>query len=260
MKNGVECRACGAQTKPLWRGRLITHDVQYFECPSCRYVQTEEPHWLSEAYDEVINQSDTGIMSRNIANAQLVIGALWLLKHLDGSVVDCAGGYGILVRLLRDEGVDALWSDPFCENLVARGFEHRQGNAFLVTAFEAFEHFVHPDVELGRMLAIAPNVLISTMLLPTPTPAHEDWWYYGREHGQHVGLFRAETLRVLAARHGKHLATDGVSNHLFSERPVSDSSLHRLVRHRRLAHWLARRKLSSRTWSDHLAMSASVAK
>jgi hypothetical protein len=52
--------------------------------------------------------------------------------------VDCAGGYGILTRLLRDIGVDALWSDPFCQNLMALGFEHSNEPAELVTAFEEF--------------------------------------------------------------------------------------------------------------------------
>jgi hypothetical protein len=252
----VECRACGAQAAPLFRGKVLSHDVQYFECPSCRFVQTEDPHWLSEAYDAVINLSDTGIMSRNIANTDLVIGTMWMLGNLDGTVVDCAGGYGVLVRLLRDAGVDARWSDPYCENLVARGFEYEQGKAFLVTAFEAFEHFVHPVVELERMLGIAPNILLSTMLIPSPAPPQEAWWYYGADHGQHVALYRVETLRALAARHGKHLATDGVSLHLISDRPVGDSRMRRLVRHRGLVRWWAGRRLSSRTWRDHLAMSS----
>jgi Nif-specific regulatory protein len=48
------------------------------------------------------------------------------LGSLFGTVVDCAGGYGILVRLLRDYGVNALWSDPYCENVLAKGFESRE--------------------------------------------------------------------------------------------------------------------------------------
>src|ERR1700682_6043730 len=150
------CRACDSPTIELWRGKLIDLDVQYFECPTCKYVQTEKPHWLERAYASAINASDTGIMSRNISNARIVIGTMWAMRGLDQTVVDYAGGYGILVRLLRDYGIDAMWSDLYCENLMARGFEHRGQAATLLMAFEAFEHFTEPQAELTRMLAIEP--------------------------------------------------------------------------------------------------------
>ena len=57
---------------------------------------------------------------------------------------------GILVRLLRDYGVEALWCDQYCENLLARGFEYNGECADLVTAFEVLEHFVNPLEELDR--------------------------------------------------------------------------------------------------------------
>jgi hypothetical protein len=74
-------------------------DVQYFECGACAYVQTESPHWLERAYLNANNDSDTGIMVRNVANARIVLATLCTLGKLDGNVVDYAGAYGILVRL-----------------------------------------------------------------------------------------------------------------------------------------------------------------
>ncbi len=253
----VRCRACDSATRPLWRGKLLDMKVQYFECPTCKYVQTEQPHWLERAYAEAINDSDTGIMARNVANARIVIGTLWAMGALDGIVVDYAGGYGILVRLLRDYGVDALWSDPYCENRVARGFEHRGQPATLVTAFEAFEHFIEPTKELTRMLAIAPNLLLSTMLVPTPPPPHDDWWYYGREHGQHVGLFRLETLEMLARKSGKVLISDGHFYHLVAENGLSRRLWKLMLRFNRYVPRLVANRLTSKTWADHLLMSAS---
>lgn len=255
MTSDVTCRACGSNTEPLWQGRLLDLTVQYFECPKCQYVQTEEPYWLEQAYSSVINRSDTGILARNLSYTRIVIATLWVMKNLDGLVVDYAGGYGILVRLLRDYGIDARWSDPYCENLVARGFEHRDEKAALVTAFEAFEHFVEPEAELQRMLRVAPSVLLSTYLTPTPTPRPETWWYYGREHGQHVGLFREETLRTLARRAGKHLLTDGRVHHLLTDRPINPRRWAQAIRYSGYVPWLIRRQLKSRTWSDHLLMS-----
>ena len=253
--HGESCRACGHQTRPLWRGQLMDLEVQYFECPICAYVQTEQPYWLDRAYNEVINDSDTGILARNITNARITITTLSILRSLHGRVVDLAGGYGLLVRMLRDYGVDALWHDPYCKNLVARGFEYQAGSAELVTAFEAFEHFVEPAAELRRMLEIAPSVLLSTMVLPNPAPKHMDWWYYGREHGQHVGLFRLQTLRILAAQTGKTLVSDGYLHHLFSDRHINARRWKLSLRFNRVVPTLLAKRLSSRTWSDHLLMS-----
>jgi hypothetical protein len=249
------CRLCGSRTTPLWVGRLLDIDVHYYECRSCGYVQTEDPHWLDRAYDSAINKSDTGIIARNVVNTRVVIGTLWLIGALNATVVDFAGGYGLLVRMLRDEGIDAVWSDPYCENLLARGFEHRGERAALVTAFEAFEHFVNPAQELDRMLAIAPSVLLSTEIIPTPAPQHDQWWYYGREHGQHVGLFRLESLRTLAKSRGKKLVSDGRSHHLITDAKIGTTRWRLMLRANRLFPRIVAHRISSRTWSDHLALS-----
>ena len=116
------CRVCQQPSDSLWTGTLIGHSVDYFECPSCGYVQTEAPYWLEQAYSSAINDSDTGIMKRNLYNRRVILGALHLLGETSSAVLDYAGGYGILVRLLRDDGVDAFWYDKFCQNLLQQGF------------------------------------------------------------------------------------------------------------------------------------------
>jgi hypothetical protein len=252
------CRVCGAKCAYLWTGELIGQAVRYFECPACGYVQTETPSWLDRAYAESINLTDTGIMARNLQNVDIVLATLLATGGLHGRVVDLAGGYGVLVRLLRDIGVEALWSDLHTGNLLARGFEfdeHRPGTLSLVTAFEALEHFADPAMELERMFAFSGNVLCSTELTPSPTPAHDEWWYYGREHGQHVGFFRLSTLEFIARKHGRHLVSDGRLYHLFSDRPVSRRYWMLLRRSRSALRWMAARRLHSRTWSDHQQLS-----
>lgn len=244
------CRVCGAVTNGIGAGEVLDLVVQYAECPACGYVQTEQPHWLEQAYAEAINVSDTGILARNQVNADIVVSALSLLGGLGWRVVDAAGGYGILVRLLRDLGVDAYWSDRYCANLVARGFEYDGAGAGLVTAFEAFEHFVDPGEELDRLLAIAPNVLLSTVLIPEPTPQLGDWWYYGSEHGQHIGFFRERTLRKMADARCKHLVSDGYSYHLMTDKAVHPWLWRFLPRLRRPLAYVAGLGLRPKTWSD----------
>jgi hypothetical protein len=248
------CRCCAAHTSPVFGGLLLGHNIDYFDCSVCGYVQTETPFWLERAYADAINDSDTGIMARNQANARIVLATMLMLGKLDGTLVDCAGGYGILVRLLRDFGVNALWSDRYCENLLARGFEHTNEQADLVTAFEAFEHFVNPAEDLDRLLAIAPNVLFSTDIIADPAPKQDDWWYYGKEHGQHIGFFRIRTLQKLAQERGKFLVSNGVSYHLITDRPVNQLLWKMMIRASKLMPLLLRRKLVSKVWSDHTQM------
>ena len=158
------CRCCATDFLTcLFQADLLGKNISYFECKNCGYVQTEEPTWLQEAYTSVINVSDTGIIARNLLNVSLVLATLAMTGLRKSQVVDYAGGNGFLVRLLRDVGVDALWSDPYCENLVARGFEYvNDKQANLVTVFESFEHFVRPMDEMVKILDIAPNILLTT--------------------------------------------------------------------------------------------------
>ena len=184
---------------------ILGRNVDYFDCPACGYVQTETPSWLAAAYATVIDELDTGIMLRNLRNAADVVLTLAAFGRLDRPVLDYAGGYGTLVRLLRDAGIEAHWTDKYCQNIFARGFERSGVHYELVTAFEVFEHLEHPLDELRAMLDIAPTVLLSTDLITTTETPPPDWWYYGPEHGQHIGFFRMLTLDYLAHRLRLHL-------------------------------------------------------
>lgn len=252
----LACRVCGGPTTRLFDGPLLDLRVGYHECPRCGYLQTDAPTWLERAYGEAINRSDTGILRRNARNARLVLRVLAVLGRLQGVVVDCAGGYGLLVRMLRDAGVDARWRDRYADNLVARGFEHHDEPAQLVTAFEAMEHFVEPMAELAAMGAMADAVLVSTDLAPDPAPAPGTWWYYGPEHGQHIGFYRLRTLQWMAREQGWHLNSDGRSFHLFTRQPLSSWAWRWARATLRLAGLTAKLRLRSRVWTDHAAMSA----
>jgi hypothetical protein len=235
-------------------GQLLKKNVKYYECTHCQYVQTEEPYWLDKAYSNPINASDTGILRRNKYNAKIVISTLSILGKMRGKVVDCAGGYGILVRLLRDYGVDAFWSDPYCENLLAKGFEHHDETATLVTAFEAFEHFVYPMDELEKLFKISQNILLSTEIISTPPPLQKDWWYYGKEHGQHIGFFRVQTLEIMAARIGKKVVSDGKSYHLITNLNISKGHWKAILFLSKVFPSIFTWRLKSKTWDDHHKM------
>ena len=249
----MKCKICDSTSKPVFSALVLgKYQVQYFECPRCEFVQSEEPFWLNESYSSAINDEDTGIMMRNIQSCNIVLASLLLIGKIKGKVVDYAGGYGILVRLLRDEGVDAFWYDRYCENLVARGFEFSgEEVADLVTAFEAFEHFVEPMQELDSLFKISPSILFSTLLIPQPAPQATQWWYYGFEHGQHIGFFRLKTLRFIAEKYKKILVTDASSCHLLTDTPISYFPWRVLRKYSFVTKVIIRRILKSKTFSDH---------
>lgn len=254
VMNAAElCRACASSTSFKFEGRLLHRRVCYFECARCGYLQTETPTWLDEAYASPINMADTGILARNVLNTRRVGAFCLLLGKRKARIVDFAGGHGIQVRMLRDAGFDARWADKFCENLFARGFEHHGETADIATAFEAFEHFVEPGVELARMLDAAPTVLFSTLILPVPVPNPGSWWYYGEEHGQHIGLYKQRTLEVLAQQNSAKLYTNGSDLHVITKEPIR-VDFRRLSIVMRLWPLVRRFLLQPLTHDDHAAV------
>lgn len=248
-KTEEACRVCGAACHHTFSHLLLGRTVDYFECDNCGYIQTETPGWLEEAYSSPINKFDTGIIRRNKVNVGRVVMTLASYRMMSGRVLDYAGGHGILVRMLRDEGVDAFWSDKYCANLFARGFEAVDRNYDLLTAFEVLEHLLHPVEDLNVMLNHAPTVLASTELAPESGSPPMDWQYFGLEHGQHIGFFRRRTLAWIAERCGVHHASVGGSLHLFSKKsvPISWKPMQRL---RWSWHLAARARLRQRTLED----------
>ena len=219
MTGTERCRLCGEDAFPFGSARILASlEVSYYRCHRCGFVQTEEPYWLERAYEQPISKIDLGIVSRNIALGDTASAVISMLFDSGGRFLDWGGGYGILVRLMRDRGFDFYWRDPFCDNLFAQGFEWAdETRAELVTAFEVLEHLPRPADDIARMADIADNLLVSTFLLPEPAPAPGEWWYYALESGQHVSFYSRRSLAVLADQLGMFAASNrGCSVHLFT--------------------------------------------
>jgi hypothetical protein len=217
------CRICETPTGVHGRALVLgRHEVTYHRCPACGFVQTEAPFWLDEAYAEAITASDLGLVSRNLTMARFTRALVTVGFDAGGRFLDHGGGTGLLVRLLRDAGLDFRRSDAHAENVFARGFDGALDGSEtyeLVTAFEVLEHLVDPVGELRRILACTGSVFLSTVLLPEPAPAPTEHWYYGLEHGQHVSLFTRPALEALARRLGVRLLSRG-SLHLLTREPI----------------------------------------
>jgi hypothetical protein len=217
------CKICNQETSSMFVAKILKkYDIQYFYCKNCGFMQTEEPYWLEEAYNQSINISDTGYMQRNISLSKKLTILLSLFFSNDGKFLDYAGGYGVFVRMMRDIGFDFYWDDKFTTNLFAKGFEHKNKSRYeVVTTFESFEHFEYPIDEIDSLLKLSKNIIFSTELLPDPIPNPENWWYYGLDHGQHISFYGETTLNYLSNKYNLNYFNLG-SLHVFTEKKISN--------------------------------------
>lgn len=237
----MPCRICRSDAQLFATAQVLgKYAVQYFRCVDCGAVQTEHPFWQEESYSSAITGSDLGLVSRNIAQARTSRVIIKSFFRPDGTFVDYGGGYGMFVRLMRDRGFNFFRYDKYCENLFAKGFDAdlNPGTRYeLITAFEVFEHLVDPPATIDEMLSLSDNVLFSTLLLPGHSPKPGDWWYYGLEHGQHVQLYTAKALAVIAGRLGLFLYSKNDELHLLTRKKISPA-LFKLSASRTLGGWL----------------------
>ena len=127
----MNCRICRSETRSIGRALVLgKHRVEYFACETCGFVQTEEPHWLAEAYTEAITSQDIGLVGRNVQFAGLMRQVLPVFFDHHAQFVDYGGGYGMFVRLMRDYGFDFFRYDTYCQNIFAKGFEARDALHF----------------------------------------------------------------------------------------------------------------------------------
>lgn len=262
----MACPICSGAMTPAFRSTVLSkYEAQYEVCNQCGFLRVRDPHWLPEAYTSAIAAADTGLVVRNMSLAFKMASVLyWVLRERgEGKYLDAAGGYGMLTRLMRDLGFDFYWSDKYCDNLMARGFEYTedQGPCVAVTAMEVMEHVTDPVAFVDETLKSADSktLVFSTELYAGNPPPPGTWWYYVFETGQHIGFFQRKTLETLGERLGLQL-TSANGLHILSKDKVSEPALQWATNRwtARVAPWWIRRQLGSKTMTDHELMMKSV--
>ena len=202
---------------------LKKHNVHYFKCRNCGFIQTESPYWLDEAYSTPISDLDLGPVSRAFGSSFVVKTLILALFDYRGKFLDYGSGYGVFVRRMRDLGFNFFHFDKYCTNLFSKQFEAEfpsEGKYELITAFEVFEHLTDPCEEIKSLAQCSDNIFFSTYLVPETDPQPNDWWYFAVDHGQHISFYTAKSLEIMAARMGYHYCNDGDFQHLFSKKKV----------------------------------------
>jgi 2-polyprenyl-3-methyl-5-hydroxy-6-metoxy-1,4-benzoquinol methylase len=244
----MKCKICDGAVRQLFAKKVLhKYDVAYFQCLHCRFIQTEEPYWLGEAYEKAIARLDIGLVWRGERLSPVVSTLARTFFKPGARFLDYGGGYGLLVRMMRDRGFDFYRQDVHCENIFADQFDLSDlpaGSKFdMVTAIEVFEHMQDPAAELDRMLQFSDTILFTTELQPENAAALSDWHYFVPETGQHISLFHRESLAALARRSSLHLLSHK-DIHLLSA-SMKSAFLYRLVfrpRFQKLMRKLRKRK------------------
>lgn len=236
----MKCKICNSTTKEYLSTKVLgKYEVKYFKCSSCQFIQTEEPHWLSESYSNAITKLDIGLVVRNEVMAPIVKAVISKWFDPNAKFIDYGGGYGMLVRMMRDRGFDYYRQDVYCSNLYAESFDISDVPSFraeLVTAFEVFEHLQDPVAELEKMLVLGDNILFSTEVQPSNNVTPDNWWYFIPETGQHLALYSRLSLQTLADKFGMNYYWSKQNIHLFTRKKI-DSRVFNIITHPRWGFW-----------------------
>lgn len=225
MKKTI-CTICNTESDFLFSGKVLNkYTISYYKCPCCGFIQTENPYWLGESYQEAITDLDIGYVQRNLYSSKITAKVINNLRGINkkGRFLDYGGGYGLFVRLMRDKGFDFYRQDEYCRNLFSNFFDVNdlkvKEGFELMTCFEVFEHLTDPVSELEKMLNYSRTILFTTELQPEKgLKSVADWWYFSPEIGQHIAFFTKESLECLAKKFNLNLYTDGRSLHLLTDK------------------------------------------
>jgi hypothetical protein len=246
------CRVCGNGAEFFFEKQILgKYNVAYFKCETCGQVQTEEPHWLEEAYRDHDSKLDVGMADRCIWTAQTTVALAWRVKIAsDAPCLDWGAGTGLFVRLCRDYGMNFYYFDRYPRNVFARGFEAKPSdktNWECISAFEVAEHLANPRDDFGELFRLSPrHVVFSTLLYNGEPP---DWWYF-TDNGQHVAFYTRRSLEHIAKHYGYEFATNGRDLHLFSQEPVGGRVLEACRKNREKLSRRYRKKYGSRMETD----------
>lgn len=216
------CRVCNTETKQLFTAKILwKHNVNYYSCPLCEFVQTENPYRLDESYADPINIEDTGLVYRNILFSKMTALIIRFFYNKHAKFLDYAWWYGLFCRLMRDMWYDFYRDDVYTKNLLAKWFEYDgKWKAELVTAFEVFEHLENPCETIEKILSLWWSILFSTKIIPSSIPQPDSREYYGLSHGQHIWFFSIKTLKYLGKKYNLHMYSNWLTLHLLTPKKL----------------------------------------
>ncbi len=238
----MKCKICNNESLEIFTALVLSkYKVKYYKCTNCSFIQTENPYWLNESYNSAITKLDIGLIQRNIELSKKTVLIIKCFFKPNKSFLDFAGGYGMLTRLMRDNGFKFYRQDKYCENLFSDSFDIKDIdiNTFeLLTSFEVFEHLENPLNDIDEMLAYSDNILFSTWLQPNIEIKPENWWYISPEIGQHIAIYHINTLKYIAKKKELFLYTNSKNLHMLTKKKINPY-LFKLLTNNKISNFLS---------------------
>jgi hypothetical protein len=229
----MNCKICNSPSRNFYEGIVLgKHHVAYYKCDHCGFIQTGDAFWLKEAYENVITQLDIGLVSRNLYLKNRLPGILMNCFPDAKTMLDYGGGYGLLVRMMRDEGFNFYRQDIYCENLFARYFDISDAPVSkfdVLTAFEVFEHLENPLDEIAKMFSLADNIVFTTEIVPDNESEFAGWWYVSPLTGQHIAFYSQKSLFLIAEKFNRLFYSNGRNLHVFSARKLEEETIQKAL-------------------------------
>lgn len=283
----MKCKLCNSNAKLISKNLtyLGKHKADMFQCENCELLQIDPVNWLEEAYSDSIAITDTGLVARNVMLVKRVVVLLSVLnvkimvpifflrvfkKFLFSflimkmtpykkNILDFGGGYGLLVRMLRDVGLNAFWNDLYTNNLLARGFEKTSIHYETILSFEVMEHLENPKLEFDKIfLEYKPEILLTSTMNYGESIPSQDWWYYSFETGQHITFYNSKTFDLIARTYGYHYFSIDPTFHIFTKQKLNENLIRFFVERADFFFPNISGKYNSLTWADHEKMVNSI--
>ncbi|MDJ0689875.1 MAG: methyltransferase domain-containing protein [Xenococcaceae cyanobacterium MO_188.B32] len=199
----ITCRLCEGKAVYLFSKKLLQkYEVAFFRCHQCKSLQTEAPYWLDEAYAGLRSIPDIAAVER-VQKLQLIVYFVAKIFGLspNDKILDWGGGDGLLVRMLRDLGLDAYLLDKYITNRYAVGFEDRLSQHYkMITCFETWEHFSNPKIEIEKQFQRQPEIIfLSTSIYKSQGI---NWNYLTPLSGRHVFFYSKTAMEWIAHQFG----------------------------------------------------------
>lgn len=88
---------CSHERQPIFRNIILNkYEITYYQCPNCKLIYTEPPYWISEAYQDAIVDTDTGLLGRNVRFSILANTLIRKFYHAEGTFLDYGGDMACL--------------------------------------------------------------------------------------------------------------------------------------------------------------------
>ena len=198
-----KCKICDGNAEKIFtRLAIKKYDADFYRCNQCEYIFINNPFWLEEAYKSPIANTDIGILMRNFSLSSQLTAILFFMREVKGRFLDIGGGYGILTRMMRDNGFNFYWQDDYCENIFAKRFDYSNKlikNITGISIFEVIEHLQWPlQFLLEKIKTFSPKyIFLSTQLYDGKNIPPVDWEYYALNEGQHISFYSKKTIQKI---------------------------------------------------------------